>query len=290
LLSRGDTSSPVVGACEWVFGARPREEVLALLADAGCRGMEVAGNPEREDRSRLSAWLADAGISATGITAMCRWPTADRDLAHTEARARRRAVSYYCDCVDLALELDAPVVAVIPVSVGRIAPLSTVGREWAHAVDGVRAVADYAGDRGVEVAIEAVNRYESYLVTTAERAAELAEAVGRDNVGIILDLFHMNLEEASPERAVVTGAPLLCALHLADSNRRGLGHGHLDFAACVRAALAAGFAGPFTLEFTAPGPDPFSADKDPAAMAKLDEYARGSVAALAPLLAQPAAR
>jgi D-psicose/D-tagatose/L-ribulose 3-epimerase len=279
-----DTSAPVVAACEWVFGRRPREEVLSLLANAGCGGIEVAGHPEREDRARLSILLDGAGLSATGITAMCRWPTAERDLAHDEAEARRRAVSYYCDCVDLALELGAPMVAVIPVSVGRLKPLTTFAREWDYAVDGVRAVADYAGERGVDVAIEAINRYESYLVTTGERAAELAEAVERENVGVVLDLFHMNLEEASPERAVAAAAPLLRALHLADSNRRGLGHGHLDFAACVRAALGAGFAGPFTLEFTAPGPDPFSAEKEPAAMVLLDDYTRESVAALAPLL------
>jgi D-psicose/D-tagatose/L-ribulose 3-epimerase len=72
----------------------------------------------------------------------------------------------------------------------------------------------------------------------------------------------------------------MAALHLADSNRLGLGRGQLDVAPVVRAARAAGYEGPLVLEFTAPGPNPFEANKGDAAMGELDTYLRESVEVL----------
>lgn len=278
------TAGPAISACEWVFGDRPRTDVLALLGASGCGGIEIAGEPERPDRAALPSLLADSDVRATGITATCRWPTTERDLTHSATEARERAVAYYRGCVDLAVETGAPAVGVIPVSVGRLEPLTSQQREWQHAIEGVREIAHYAGERGVTVAIEAINRYESYLVCTAEHAGALAAEAGLPNVAVILDAFHMSIEEERPEAAVEALGPPLAALHLADSNRLGLGRGHADWQSSVRAALARGFNGPFTLEFTAPGPNPFSPQKPPEAMAMLDAYLVESAAALQALL------
>lgn len=267
----------LIAACEWIFGGRAAAEVIAFLADAGCDGVEFGGDPARPDAPELGGLLAAAGLQATGITALCRWPTQDRDLAHPDAAARRRAVGYYRGCVDLAVAVGAPVIGLIPVAVGRVAAIGDPVREWDLAVAGAREVAGYAGERGVQVGIEAINRYESFLLPTAERALAFADDVGEPNVGVVLDLFHMNLEEADPTAAVVAAADRLLALHVADSNRRGPGRGHADVAASVRAAVAAGFTGPLVLECTAPGPDPFNADKGEAAMRVLDEDIRQAV-------------
>jgi sugar phosphate isomerase/epimerase len=268
----------LIAACEWIFGGRPAADVIAFLAGAGCDGVELAGDPARSDATELPGLLEAAGLRATGITALCRWPTEDRDLAHPDAGARRRAVEYYRGCVDLAAAVGAPVVGLIPVAVGRVSALAT--GEWDLAVTGTREVARYAAEHGVQVGVEAINRYESYLLPTAERALAFAGDVGEPNVGVVLDLFHMNVEEADPAAAVAGAADRLLALHVADSNRRGPGRGHADIAGPVRAALAAGFTGPLVLECTAPGPDPFNADKGAAAMRVLDEDIRDAVGSL----------
>jgi D-psicose/D-tagatose/L-ribulose 3-epimerase len=132
----------------------------------------------------------------------------------------------------------------------------------------------------VLLGVEAVNRYESFLVNTAEQAQAFAAELGAGRAGVILDAFHMQLEELDSVASVTAAAPQLLALHLADSNRLGLGHGQLDAAALIRAALDSGYRGPFVFEFTAPGPNPFDPRKDAAAMAELDVYARESVAAV----------
>jgi D-psicose/D-tagatose/L-ribulose 3-epimerase len=271
----------MIGACEWIFGERALEQTLAVLAGAGAGGIEVSGEPAR-DGSAISHALAAAGIAPLGTTAVSRWPTDERDLAHAEHEARRRAVDYYRGCVDLAAALGAPVVGLIPGAVGRVEPLTSAEREWGHAVEGLRAVALYAGERGVTVAVEAINRYETHLVNTVAQALELAAAAGDGEVevGVIADVFHMQLEEADPAAAVAQAGPRLRALHLADSNRRGLGRGTLHAAPIVAAARNAGFRGPLVLECTAPGPNPFAAEKGAAAMALLDAEVADSVRTL----------
>ena len=270
--------APVLSGCEWIFAGEPLPAVLRRLSTAGCTGIELSGEPERPDRSRLAGELAAAGIQATGITAVCPAPTDQRDLSHEDAAARRRAIRYYHGCIDLAVDVGAPVVGLIPAAIGRFD--GSVTDSWARAVDAARAVADYADERGVALGVEAVNRYESFLVNTADEALAFVAELGSGSAGVILDAFHMQLEERDSVAALTVALPQLRALHLADSNRLGLGRGQLDFAPLLRAALAGGYRGPFVFEFTAPGPNPFEPDKGPAAMRELDSYARESVDAV----------
>lgn len=259
----------MIGVCEWIFGSRALDESLAFVAAAGADAIEVTGEPAR-DAAAVAAALSAAGLGATGTTAASRWPTDERDLAHSSADARRRAVEYYRGCVDLAAAVGAPVVGLIPGAVGRIAPLTTQAREWEHAVEGVREVAFYAAERGVSVAVEAINRYETHLVNRVEQALELAGATGVDGVGVIADVFHMQLEEEDPAAAVARAGSALRALHVAGSTRGGLARGTLAVEPTIAAARGGGFTGPIVLECTAPGPDPFEADKGAPAMAVLD--------------------
>ena len=269
----------MIAACEWIFGDRPLAETLRVLVDAGVEGVEVSGEPER-DSGAVGELLDAADLRASGTTAVCNWPTAERDLAHAESDARRRAVEYYRGCVEVAVAVGAPVVGLIPAAVGRLDALTSYEREWSYAVEGVREVALYAGERGVAVAVEAINRYETHLVNRVEQALELADDAGVAGIGVIADAFHMQLEERDPAAALGLAGPRLAALHLADSNRLGLGRGGLAIAPLVEGARRAGFDGPFVLECTAPGPNPFKADKGPEAMAELDRYVHESAEAL----------
>src|SRR5206468_8321261 len=107
-------------------------------------------------------------------------------------------------------------------------------------------------------------------VNRVDQALELAAATGVAGVGVIADVFHMQLEEEDPAAAVSQAGASLRALHVAGSTRGGLARGTLDAAPTLAAARRGGFTGPLVLECTAPGPDPFSADKGEAAMNVLD--------------------
>lgn len=264
----------MIAACEWIFAGRPLGEVAALLLAAGYDAVEVNGEPDRDDVAGLD------GLRVSGTTAICNWPTDERDLAHPDADARRRAVAYYRGCVDLAVHVGAPAVGLIPAAVGRLDALTTYAREWRHAVEGVREVASYAGERGVAIAVEAINRYETHLVNRVEQALALAEETGVAGVGVVADAFHMQLEEEDSAAAVEAAGDRLRALHVADSNRLGLGRGQLDLRPVLAAARRIGFRGPFVLECTVPGPNPFRADKGAERMPLLEQYVHESAGIL----------
>jgi D-psicose/D-tagatose/L-ribulose 3-epimerase len=103
--------------------------------------------------------------------------------------------------------------------------------------------------------------YETHQIrTVAEGLAFLAE-VGADNLKLLPDAYHMNIEERDPAAALRRAGDKLGLYHAADSNREGIGGGHTDFLAQIAALSDIGYEGPVILETSAPGPNPFSTDK-----------------------------
>src|SRR5690606_26264304 len=100
-------------------------------------------------------------------------------------------------------------------------------------------------------------------INTAAQGLDLLQQVGRDNLNLLLDSYHMNIEEADPADALNATGVRLGLYHAADSNRQAPGHGHTDFASQFAALQAVGYAGPVIVELTASGPDPFPPDKGP---------------------------
>lgn len=112
----------------------------------------------------------------------------------------------------------------------------------------VGSVADYAHTLGVTMTFEVLNRYETSLVNTAEQAVAFVAASGSDHLRVHLDTFHMAIEEPDLIAAVQTALPVLGFLELGQSGRGPLGSGVVDIPGVVRAALAAGYRGPFGVE------------------------------------------
>ncbi|HIP99164.1 TPA: sugar phosphate isomerase/epimerase, partial [Candidatus Bipolaricaulota bacterium] len=110
---------------------------------------------------------------------------------------------------------------------------------------------------------EALNRYESHLVNTAAQALAVVEEVGSPALGVLLDTYHMNIEEADLPGAIHLVGGRLQLVHVADSNRRAPGRGHIPFRELLAALEGIGYRGPLIVECTAPGPDPFTPVKGP---------------------------
>jgi sugar phosphate isomerase/epimerase len=96
-------------------------------------------------------------------------------------------------------------------------------------LDMVSRLADIAEPLGVTIVIEPVNRYETNFLNNLDEGRALLDKLGRPNIGLMPDLFHMNIEDDRIEASLLRNAPLLKYLHLADSNRLAPGWGHLDF-------------------------------------------------------------
>ncbi len=116
-------------------------------------------------------------------------------------------------------------------------------------------VARYAEPKGVVIAVEPVNRYEINFINRVDEAVEVISKINRPNVGIMPDLFHMNIEEASIEGSLVKFMEHIVYIHFADSNRLAPGMGHLNFPNIVNVLRSTGYDGYVTAEIL-PFPNP----------------------------------
>jgi sugar phosphate isomerase/epimerase len=91
----------------------------------------------------------------------------------------------------------------------------------------VQKCADYAPE--IKFAIEPLNRYETDFLNTIEETTNILKLINARNVGILIDTFHMNIEEVSITKSIASSSSLLFHVHVADSNRRAPGFGHLNF-------------------------------------------------------------
>ena len=262
-----------LGVCTWTFGDRELVEIARRIAALGFDGVELTGNPEGSPGSEAAQVLADYGLKIFSLT------PDNVDLAHPDVAVRSEAIDYYLRLLELAAELGGPIVS-CHAYVGRVRPMSTVDEEQALFISAMRRIAERAHGLNLRVAMEALNRYESYLLNTAVEALEFVAELGKngdiDNVGILLDAYHMNIEEAIPAEAIRHAGEHLLLYHVADSNRQGIGRGHTDFNVQLTALAEIGYGGPIIVECTAPGPDPFTAIKSDDSLDWLETFLQES--------------
>ena len=170
---------------------------------------------------------------------------------------------------------------VVPSAVGKFRSLAgDTSDDWKWAVESVCNLTETAANNQVTLVMEPLNRYESCVVNTAEDVLRFVTEVNHPSVRALLDTYHMNIEESDVGKAFFTVKDCVEVVHFADSNRRALGQGHIDFRPIVDGMKAIGFDKTIVLECTAPGPDPFRADKGETTTQTMAQYAEESLAKL----------
>lgn len=239
------------GVCTWTFGEEPLRNVVERLSGLGYDGIELAGDLKRYKAQDVKALMDDYGMNVLSLT------PDNVDPAHPNRDIREEALSYYCRLLDFAAELGSPIVCCHG-AVGRVRALLGQSEEWNYYLQTVRKIGQRAEGQGVRVALEVLNRYESHLLNTAGQAVRFVNELKTKNVGILLDAYHMNIEEGDPRAALHEAGSHLVLFHVADSNRRAVGRGHTDFPGLMKTLKSIGYAGPVVIECTATGPDPFT--------------------------------
>ena len=221
---------------------------VARLKKFGYESIEISGTPDVYDTKHVRKVLKDNGIRCWGaVTLMFHGLNL---LAKDEAE-RANSVKYVKDCVTMVKELDGYEVTIVPGTVGKISPDATPDEEWQWAVESMKQIYDHAQKAGVKLAVEPLNRFETYFCTRAAQAIALAKATGPE-CGICLDAFHINMEEADPFEAIRSAKGMLVDFHVADTNRFACGQGHWDWLKVVGTLKTIGYDGALTVEFVAP--------------------------------------
>ena len=218
-------------------------EILEQIKKAGYDGIDVPGNPERVDTAELPKMLEDIGLAAVEVSGAWAWgyygPDGDRNLAGPDEQARARGVEYSKRLIDLAAELGAELYPACPTQPPVFDlpwPKTDPGILRDNFISSLSVLCEYAGERGITVAIEPLNRYEAYagVATTVEETLSLIEELGVDNLGIQPDIAHMNREESSIYGALRKTRGHLAHMHINETNYTPLGSGHADFHAVLK--------------------------------------------------------
>jgi D-psicose/D-tagatose/L-ribulose 3-epimerase len=192
-----------------------------------------------------------AGIGAT----VCGAFGPDRDMSGDEPAVRRNAIGYVRRCAEIAEGLGSDIV-VGPMysAVGRTRMAEPEERkaQRALAAESIRIAADDAASRGVRLALEPLNRFETDMINTVEQGVALVEEIDRPNVGLLIDTFHMNVEEKNLPAAIRRAGRHIFEFHACSSDRGTPGEDHLDWPGIVKALRDAGFPGPVVIEAFTP--------------------------------------
>jgi len=121
-------------------------------------------------------------------------------------------------------------------------------RCWENCVDSMKEAIKVAEDHGVLFSIEVLNRFEHFLINTSEQAVQFVEQVGSPNLKILLDTYHMNIEEDSFRDAIVRAGDKLGLFHIGENNRRPPGRGHIPWDEVVGALKQIDYQGDTVME------------------------------------------
>jgi sugar phosphate isomerase/epimerase len=230
------------------------------LADA-CREAAQAGFDAVEifpreaaafDAPGLRALLAKHRLNVAAFGTGGGWVVRKLTLTHPDATVRRDAREFIRAIIDLAGGFQAP--AIIGSMQGRWEGAVARDQALAWLAEGLADLATHAKRHGVPLLYEPLNRYETNMFNRLGDAAVWLRALPTDNVRILADLYHMNIEEADLPAAIREAGAMIGHVHFADSNRRAIGFGHTDVAPIIAALRAIGYDGYLSAEIL-PLPD-----------------------------------
>jgi sugar phosphate isomerase/epimerase len=215
---------------------------LAVLADAGYDGIELAlGDPADLRTGRLEDTLATHEMHLCGIGTGASYLREGLCLTSPDADTRAAAVQRLKAHVDLAARFDSVVVVGLMQGLKSDEP----DRDTANArtVDALKQVADHAEQEGVLLVLEPVNRFEVGHNHTAAEVLEVVDAVGSPRLTLMLDSFHINIEETSLDGPVRMAGERLGYVHVFENHRGLFGTGHVDLGLILRTTLEVGYQG-----------------------------------------------
>lgn len=200
--------------------------------------------PEKIDVVMTKEVLAEHGLSATASLGL----SPETDVTSTNPSIVKKGDELLRKVVDKLHAIGSTeLCGVIYCSLGKFpGPASAENR--ANSISAVTRLADYAADKGININLEVVNRYETNIMNTGKEGLKFLEAVNRPNAYLHLDTYHMNIEEDGMSQAVLDAGDALGYVHIGESHRGYLGSGNVDFDTFFSALKKINYSGPITFE------------------------------------------
>ena len=227
-------------------------DIIRQFKEWGADTVEIA----LEDASHIDPHVIKRALDEQGLrcSSICAAMGPGRDLRGSEAE-QQNSIDYISQVLDAMVVLDCPVM---------VGPLySTVGRaertaadvyqtQWDTVVKHLKTLAARAGDLGKRLAIEPLNRYETDFINTCDQALKLADAVDHPALGLLLDTYHMNIEEKDSAAAIRKAGKRLYHVHACGCDRGAPGNDHIDWVGIRSALKEVDYSGSLVIESFTP--------------------------------------
>lgn len=231
------------------------EVAPALAAKANQLGFDVleiaCEQPELIDVPRVRDIVSEHGLQVI----VCGAFGPGRDVSSDSEAVRANAKDYIRWLIDAAFDLDSPLVCgpmYSQTGKARLMPADMRDTERRRTVEALKELGDYAGDRGVRLALEPLNRFETDMINTTEQALALIEEIGSPHVGLHLDTFHMHIEEKSSADAVRMAGRHVFHFHACENDRGIPGSGQVAWRAVADALRDIAYDGAVVIESFTP--------------------------------------
>ncbi len=235
----------------------PIDNTLTVIARQGYDAIEMFGEPSEVDAKKLLDSLNSYGLSVCGVTGM--WGSISsngwkRRLLSSDPMLVQASEQYVIDCLKLCNilgghEMNVCLFADDMQGVDRTHRIISANEKElfaAKAIPIMNRLCRKAADYGIQLVLEPLNRYSTPYCATAKDAIALAQQV--DSLGILLDTFHMNIEEDLFKDAIQSSRKFLQHMHFADNNRKMPGFAHIDFSTIVKSLSEIGYQGYISFE------------------------------------------
>jgi len=244
------------GVSTWLwtspFATASIHELFPKIAKMGFDVVEIAvEDPSLIDIKEIKKVLQQYNLKAN----ICGAFGPARDLTHEDEAIHKNCFSYVEACLDFCVELETgffggPMYS----AVGKARMVSPEQRkkEWELAVKNLRTVCAMADARGLQIALEPLNRFESDLINTADDVLRLIKDINHPAAAIMLDGFHMNIEEKNIEQAIIASGDKLIHLQVSENYRGTPGTGQTHWAAYKRGLEKINYNGTVTIESFTP--------------------------------------
>ena len=220
--------------------------LLKKVKDAGYDTVEIPLlDPDRLKVKQVKELLADHELDVS----ICTVLPPKAHLGSDSERARRAGVRFIRNCIDVAAEIGCDMIAGPLYSpVGFVTGKPRRLGEWKRAVRCYKEIAKMAEDKEVSIAVEPLNRFETYFLNTAADAKKFVQEVDHPSIGILFDTFHANLEEKDVAQAILSCNFFITHVHISENDRGIPGTGHVDWEGVQDALDRVSFGGRLVIE------------------------------------------
>jgi sugar phosphate isomerase/epimerase len=221
---------------------------LAKIAEYGYSGVELAiRDPNLVEIEELKNILHKYNLKVPAIGTGQAWGEEGLSFTDPDPAIRKATIKRIQSHISIAKNLNAVIIIGLVRGILKPGVSHPLAMDWLR--DAIQQCASAAKDHNVQLALEPINRYETSLINNVSQGMELISEVNVDNFGLLLDTFHMNIEEPQIEQSILLCGNRIFHFHVADSNRWYPGGGHLDFGSILTSLFNTGYTGYVSGEF-----------------------------------------